>query len=61
MAVNGFQKKQLERIVNPKKLPKRELTDWEVGFQEYLRTLGEEHEFTPAENKKLNEVAGLFA
>lgn len=59
--MNSFQIKQKNRIIDPNKIPRRPLSEWEKQFQDYLRTVRDEADLTQNQNSKLNELAALFA
>lgn len=59
--MNGYQIKQRNRVIDPNNIPKRQLTDWEKDFQQFLRSVSDDFELSEGRNKKLNELAKLFA
>lgn len=59
--MNGYQIKQRDKIIDPNRIPRRPLDEYEKKFQEFLRTASDDKELTDKQNSFLNTISALFS
>lgn len=59
--MNGYQVKQKNKIIDPNRIPRRPLDDYELKFQEFLRKASDDKELSEGQNSFLNKMAALYS